>query len=268
MTDDINIEFREQLNVFYYTQMRRVAQALFESGVNTRAVALNLLMTISMAKRWHDLYNKGELIKIDAEPSSYNLNLPFANPSNGYVWRDYAHEVKCAAKIFFDMGLGSRAIAIYLGVPCGTVYWWRSLYNTNRFKIESHWSIGRFKPQCEKFINIKNRKYYSSELRQAAKDCFEKGMTAYEVSKYLNIPDGTTYSWLSLFKQGRFYVNSEEKRLLSKSISSRTTENTTVIQNMPAIGLVPHGLPQSTILDWNLLFKEGRFKVKKHEKQE
>ena len=202
---DIDDAFKEQVNIFYYAHVRRVAQALFESGANTRTVAANLLLTLSIANRWHDLYVKDKLIKDDSQSNTITLRLPFPQPSTKYIWQDYAHEVKCAAKLFFDMGLGCRSIAIYLGVPPGTVYWWHSLYKKDKFEIGER-PIGLFKPQFEKFTKINNRKYYSSEIRQVAEDCLKKGMTAYEVSKHLGIPDGTAYSWQSLFKQGRFKV--------------------------------------------------------------
>lgn len=218
MPDIIEDSFKEQISTFYYANLRRVAQALFDDGANIQAVAENLGLTIPMAKRWHDLYEKGEFFKTDAMPGSNDLNLPFAYPSNEYIWKDYAHEVKCAAKIFFEMGLGCRAIAIYLGVPPGTVYWWQSLYKKKQFKFKHRQSLGRFLPQGEKFTYINNRKYYSSEIRQTAYDCFKKGMSAYEVAKYLDIPDGTTYSWHSLFKKGRFYTENENKHFYRKSI--------------------------------------------------
>ena len=213
---DIDNDFKEQVNIFYYAHMRRVAHSLFTQGLSASLVAANLLLTKSQAERWKNLFAKEELLKPNTKQNAINLSLSFTKASPPYRWEDFAYDIKRAAKVFFDMGLGGRAISIYLGVPSGTVYWWHALYKKNQFKINPPKLIERFNPQGEKFSTTSHRKCYSNEIRKAARDCYEKGMNAYEVAKYLDVPEGTSYSWLYQFKQGRFYVNERKKSPLPK----------------------------------------------------
>lgn len=206
----IDDSFREQIFIFYFAHMRRVAHSLFAQGLGSSTVAANLLLTKSKAERWQELFTKGELLKADTEQCPLILSLSFTKASPPYHWEEFAYDIKRAAKVFFDMGLRGRAIAIYLGVPPGTVYWWHSLYKKGQFKIIPPKLIGHFKPQGEKFSRINHRKCYSHEIRKTARECFEKGMNAYKVSRYLDVPEGTVYSWLYQYNDGRFYVNEPE----------------------------------------------------------
>ena len=213
MPDIIDDYFREQISIFYYAHLRRVAYELFAQGLKDTTVAANLLLTTSKAERWRELFDQGEFLKSGTDQSAVNLTLPFAQASDQYHWEDFAYDLKRAAKVFFDMGLRCRAIAIYLGVSVNTVSAWQRLYKNNKFEIRV--PIEELPPielTEEKFTNINNRKYYSHEIRAIAKQCFEKGLNTYEVARYLDIPKDTVYRWTCLYKEGRFYINEEEKK--------------------------------------------------------
>lgn len=137
MSDIIDHSFKEQINLFYFAHMPRVAHDLFAQGLKTSTVASNLLITREKALRLRELYEKGELIDANAESNSVDFSLPFADISDQYHWEEFAYETKCAAKVFFDMWLSVRAIASYLRVPEDTVYAWRRLYKKNKFKIDT-----------------------------------------------------------------------------------------------------------------------------------
>ena len=133
----IDEEFKEQINLFYFAHMPRVAHDLFAQGLKTPTVASSLLITREKAERLRKLYEKGELTETSTESTSGNFNLPFAKVSDQYHWEDFTYEVKCAAKLFFDMWLSVRAIASYLRVPENIIYAWRKLYKQNKFKIDT-----------------------------------------------------------------------------------------------------------------------------------
>ena len=136
MHDIIDKSFKEQINIFYFAHMPRVAHDLFDQGLKTSKVASDLLITQEKARSLRELYDKGELIETNTESNSANFNLPFAEVSDQYHWEDFAYEVKYAAKLFFDMWLSVRAIASYLRMPEDTIYAWRRLYKKNKFKID------------------------------------------------------------------------------------------------------------------------------------
>ena len=290
----IDDSFKEQITIFYLSHMRRVAQDLFDQGYKTSVVASKLLITKEKAERLRELYDKGLLLNTDTEQSTHNLSLPFAKISAGYRWEDFAYETKCAAKVFFEMWLSVRAIASYLHVPKQTVYAWRKLYKQNKFRIDV--PVEKLPPlnlTTEKLTVLNGRKCYSYEIRQAAKDCFQKGMNAYDVGKYLGIPKDTAYSWLRLFKEGRFYVNEEEKTLLGEATKKAPSVPTFALKQVAkgkrliyteevrqaARACFDEGIgyratadrldvPQSTVREWNRLYKKGQFPMKQPAKAE
>ena len=133
----IDQSFKEQINLYYFAHMPRVAQDLFAQGLKTRAVASNLLITKEKAQSLRELFEKGELTETSVASNFDNFDkLPFAEVSDQYNWEEFDYEVKCAAKLFFDMWLSVRAIASYLRMPEDTIYAWRRLYKRNKFKIE------------------------------------------------------------------------------------------------------------------------------------
>ena len=132
----LSSDFKEQINLYYFAHMPRVAHDLFARGLKTSKVASDLLITQEKAERLRKLYDNGELTETSTEPISGNFNLPFAELSNQYHWEDFTYEVKSAAKLFFDMWLSVRAIASYLRMPEDTIYAWRRLYKQNKFKID------------------------------------------------------------------------------------------------------------------------------------
>ena len=148
MHDSIDKSFKEQINLFYFAHMPRVAHDLFAQGLKTPKVASSLLITKEKAERLRKLYEKGELTETSTESTSGNFNLPFAKLYDQYHWEDFAYEVKCAAKLFFDMWLGSQAIACYLRVPVDTIYAWRGLYKRNKFNINIK-KEGRFEAKIQ-----------------------------------------------------------------------------------------------------------------------
>lgn len=274
----IDDTFREQIAIFYYAHIRRVAQTLFSQGVMTVTVAKCLLLTTSQAVRWRELFEKGQLLKSGVDQSSINSPLPFANASDQYNWKNFAYDVKRSAKVFFDMGLRSRAVAIYLGVPTGTVSNWERLYKKNAFKIDH--PIEKFPPlelTEEKFTIINNRKYYSFEIRSIAKQCFEKGFNTNEVAQYINVPKDTVYRWKCLFDNGRFYINEKEKELWRKSMNFPqkvySFDDRRSVKECFLKGMTPYetakylNLPYQTILNWFSQFKENRFYVNAEEKK-
>ena len=137
MRDIIDESYKEQINLYYFAHMPRVAHDLFARGLKTSKVASDLLITQEKAERLRKLYDKGELTETSVAPNCDNFDkLPFAEVSDQYHWKDFAYEVKCAAKLFFDMWLSVRAIACYLRVSEETIYTWRRLYKQNKFKID------------------------------------------------------------------------------------------------------------------------------------
>lgn len=137
MRDIIDKSFKEQINLYYFAHMPRVAHDLFAQGLKTPTVASNLLITKEKAQSLRELYEKGELTETSVVSNFDNFDkLPFAKVSDQYNWEDFAYEVKCAAKLFFDMWISVRAIASYLRIPEDTVYAWRRLYKQNKFKID------------------------------------------------------------------------------------------------------------------------------------
>ena len=291
MIDNIDMAFKEKVNIFYYAHMRRVAQDLFDQGYKTPTVESSLAITKGKAQHFRDLYDKRELLKADVE-RNINIPQPFAYISDGYRWEDFTQEVKNVAKVFFEMQLHVRAIASYLRVPLQTVYSWHILYKKNQFQNPSK-KGPPLKLTTDKFTIINGRKYYSYEIRQIAKDCFEKGMKAVEVARYLDIPVDTVYPWRKLFNEGRFYINEEEKLSFRKPFERMVTVPTSITQDKLEIEFVPHGrryfyneaarraamacfekgmgykttarelgIPQAAIRQWNRLYKEGRFTIK------
>ena len=216
---DIEDSFRKQLNIFYFSHMRRVAQAFFDAGAKPDIVAANLLLSKSIAQHWQTLHELGLLFNGEISDKAKDLSLPFANPSPEYHWKDYANEVKYAAKIFFDMGLGNRAIAIYLGVPLITIYFWLGRYREGQFNIESPRLIKCLKPQEE--VTDRKLTRHSYETRRTAKDCFVKGMHLDEVALYLCVPRGTIYEWHHQYREGCFYVSKEEKLAMGKAVKKQ-----------------------------------------------
>ena len=136
MSDIIDKSFKEQVNIFYFTHMPRVAYDLLSQGFKTSLVASSLLITREKAQHFLELYEKGELTETSIDSKFNEFNLPFAEISNQYNWEEFANETKCAAKVLFDMWLTSRAIASYLRVPQATVRTWQKLYKQNKFKID------------------------------------------------------------------------------------------------------------------------------------
>ncbi len=276
----IDDSFKEQITIFYYAHMRRVAQDLFSQGLKTTTVASNLLLTKSKAQRWHELFDKGLLLQSGVDQSAVNLTLPFAQASHQYYWEDFAYDAKRAAKLFFDMGLRCRAIAIYLGVPLNTVSVWQRLYKNNEFKIEPPLKLPPLELTEKKFtiVNSRNQKCYSYEVRAIAKQCFEKGMNTYEVARYLDIPKDTVYRWRCLFKKGRFYTNKEEKNHWGKSsttvhqfaysFAERSEAKACFIKGMTIAETARYlEIPRSTVLKWFSQLKENRFYVNAEEKK-
>ncbi len=58
MPEIIDDSFREQISIFYYAHLRRVAYELFAQGPKDTTVAANLLLTTSKAERWRELFNQ------------------------------------------------------------------------------------------------------------------------------------------------------------------------------------------------------------------
>ena len=216
---DIEDSFRKQLNIFYFSHMRRVAQALFDTGANAATVAANLLLSKPIAQRWQTLHELGLLFNGEISDKAKDLTLPFANPSPEYHWKDCANEVKYAAKIFFDMGLGNRAIAIYLGVPVITIYFWLGRHRKGQFKTATPRLIKCLKPQEE--VTDRKLTRHSYETRRIAKDCFVKGMHLDEVAVYLGVPRGTIYEWHHQYREGCFYTNAKEKLAMRKALRKK-----------------------------------------------
>ena len=304
MCDIIDKSFKEQINLFYFAHMPRVAHDLFAQGLKISTVASNLLITKEKAQRLRELYEKGELTETSVESKFSDLNLPFVDISNQYHWEEFAYETKCAAKVFFDMWLSVRATASYLRVPMDTVYAWRRLYKQNKFKIDAPIDkLPSLKLSEEKFTTINNHKYYSFEIRKAAKDCFEKKMKISDIVRFLDIPKETIFSWKRDFEIGRFYVSEKEKSILNKLRPNPPKALPLIIQDKPKIERIvrgesgerwiynketrraakkcfEHGLgykatakylgiPQSAVREWNRLYKEGRFIInnQKNEKE-
>ena len=137
MCDIIDKSFKEQINLYYFAHMPRVAHDLFVQELKTSTVASNLLITQEKAQRLYKLYEKGELTETSVDSNLGNFDkLPFAEVSDQYHWEDFAYEVKCAAKVFFDMWISVRAIASYLRMSEDIIYAWRRLYKQNKFKID------------------------------------------------------------------------------------------------------------------------------------
>lgn len=275
----IDESFKEQITIFYYAHMRRVAQDLFSQGLKTTTVAANLLLTKSKAQRWRELFDKGLLLQSGVDQSAIHLTLPFAQGSDQYHWEDFAYDVKRAAKVFFDMGLRYRAIAIYLGVPAHTVSAWQRLYKDNEFKIKPPVKLPPLELTEEKFTidKSRNQKCYSYEVRAIAKQCFEKGMNTYEVARYLDIPKDTVYQWACLYKKGRFYITEEEKKDWDKSsstpkyvysFSERSEAKACFLRGMTISETARYlEIPRPTVLKWFSQFKENRFYVNAEEKK-
>lgn len=193
----VDDSFKEQLIIFYFSHMRRVAQSLFDAGSPPGIVAANLLISKPIAQRWQSLHKQGLLFNGEIHNKAKHLTLPFAKLSRKYEWKKYEHKVKRATKIFFDMGLPNRAIAIYLGVPLPTIYFWHNLYRMGRFNIESN--------------SVPWVRAHSYDTRRAVKDCFEKGMALREITLSSGIPWNTIYEWYCQYQEGCFYVSEEEK---------------------------------------------------------
>ena len=277
----IEDSFREQISIFYYAHLRRVAYELFAQGLKDTTVAANLLLTKSKAQHWRELFDQGELLKSDIDQSAIYLTLPFAQASDQYHWENFAYDVKRAAKVFFDMGLRCRAIAVYLGVPLNTVHAWQRLYKDNEFKIEPPIKLPPLELTEEKFtiINSRNQKCYSYEVRAIAKQCFDKGMNTNEVARYLDIPKDTVYRWTCLYKKGRFYINEEEKKDWGKSssarapnfvfsFSERSEAKACFLRGMTISETARYlEISHSTALKWFSQFKENRFYVNAEEKK-
>ena len=62
----------------------------------------------------------------------------------------------------------------------------------------------------KKYTSNNNRRRYSYEVRQVAKECFEKSMTLDEIAAYMEVDRMTVYKWKRAYEQGRFYVNEQE----------------------------------------------------------
>ena len=275
---DIDDSFKEQITIFYYAHMRRVAHNLFSQGLKTTTVAASLLLTKSKALRWRELFDKGHLLQYCVDQSAVNLTLPFAQASHQYHWEDFAYDVKRAAIVFFDMGLRCRAIAVYLGVPINKVSAWQRLHKNNEFKIEPPVKLPPLELTEDKLIvNSRNQKCYSHEVRAIAKQCFEKGMNTYEVARYLEIPKDTIYAWTCLYKKGRFYTNEEEKNHWDKSsnaskfvysLSERCEAKACFIKGMTISETAKYlKIPRSTVLRWFSQFKENSFYTNAEEKK-
>lgn len=109
--DDV---FRKHSQYLYYAKMLYVAQSLFERGSKDSFIASGLLVPIDIVKLWRKRYEKGQLLKVAADDQ--RLHQQYTR-----------HDLKVLAKHFFEMGLRSRAVALYLDLPLTTVYSWHKL---------------------------------------------------------------------------------------------------------------------------------------------
>lgn len=259
--------FKKQVKLLYYSKMPQVVHALLEQGFKDTSIASGLLVPISAVKRWRELCEQGKLLKIS--PNDLGLEkseFPFDQTFGEKVhWTDFPYDIKRVAKAFFEMGLRGRVIGIYLEVPISTVYFWHRLWKKNQFEISPPQTLEPYKVVGEKDMGTKNRRIFSYEMRQVAKECFLKGMTIDETAKYLDIPRITIFKWKRLFDEGLFYVNEKEKALFAYSKQKMLTDDT-FMNKKAARALFDVGatdqevastlkLPIKTVQDWYSLFK-------------
>ncbi len=220
--------FKKQVKLLYYSKMPQVVHALLEQGFKDTSIASGLLVPISAVKRWRKLFEQDELLKISLNDLGLDKSgFPFDQTFGEKVhWTDYPYDIKRVAKAFFEMGLRARVISFYLDVPISTVYFWYGLYKKNQFEISPPQPLEPYKVVGEKDMGTKNRRIFSYEMRQVAKECFLKGMTIDETAKYLDIPRITIFKWKRLFDEGLFYVNEKEKALLAYSKQKMLTDDT------------------------------------------
>ena len=177
--------FKKQIKILYYSKMPQVVQALFDQGFRDSSIASGLLVPVAVVKRWRELHEQGELLKVSQDDASWERSgFPFDRALGKVAWADFPYDIKRVAKAFFEMGLRARIISIYLDVPISTVYFWYGLFKKNQFETDSPQTIERYKALGEKYTITNSKRRYSYEMRQVAKDCFLKGMTIDETANY------------------------------------------------------------------------------------
>lgn len=207
----VDSAFKKHVKILYYAKMLYVAHALFQRGSKDSSIASSLLVPVANVKEWRKLYEKGELLKV----RPYDVNL-----QNNYS----QHDLKRLAREFFEMGLRCRPVSLYLNLPLSTIYSWHAGGGCDEFRLESQ-EINDLKPYefaGHKFTTTNNRRRYSYEARQVAKECFLKGMSLNEIALYMDVERTTVDKWKRAFEQGHFYVNEQEQLLYAHSSQNPT----------------------------------------------
>ena len=256
--------FKKQIKILYYSKMPQVAQTYFEQGFKDTSIASALLVPVAAVARWRTLYLKGVLLEnADSEKSAF----PFDKALGKASWTDFPYDIKRVAKAFFEMGLRCRAISFYLDVPISTVYFWFGLFKKNQFETEPPKTIKPHEASGEKFTPQKNKRRYTYEVRQVAKDCFLKGMSITETARFLEISPVTVSRWKRQLVEGTFYVNEKEKALLAHTCQDSRSAPTLVDQkaakelfdvgatnNEIAVAL---NISIETVQSWHDLYRKG-----------
>ena len=111
---------------------------------------------------------------------------------------------KKAVKELLALGLTDKQIATIINVLLKTIQSWMNLEKqgelTTGFALTSQTDIIEPVKAPPKTANGR----YTMEVRQAAKECFEKGYGYKFTAKQLGISPAITRDWCRLFKEGRF----------------------------------------------------------------
>lgn len=262
-----NDSFNKQVKILYYSKMPQVAQAFFEGGFKDTSIASALLLPVAAVKCWRELYKEGALLKnAESDKSAF----PFDQTLGKVSWTDFPYDIKRVAKAFFEMGLRCRAISFYLDVPISTVYFWFGLFKKNQFEVEEPQIIKPYEPSGEKIIPLQNeRRRYTNEFREVAKECFLKGMSSRETANYLGVSYVTIYRWKRQFVEGSFCVNEKEKKLLTRERQSSQSVPALIdrkaVKELFDVGATDKEIAAAmnvsieTVQAWYRLYKKGEF---------
>ena len=178
----------------YSYEVRQVAKECLLKGKSIPEIESYLGISRQTLYRWKRQMVDGSFYVDDKEKALLNHACQDSRSAPSLIDRK-------AAKELFDVGASNKEIAATLNVSLRDVRSWRDLYEKGEFND----SIGAGNHISKE--GLKNALgLYTEEVRQAAKECFDRGYGSKLTAKSLGIPPSAVSEWKRLYNKGRFFV--------------------------------------------------------------
>ncbi|MBO7173016.1 MAG: helix-turn-helix domain-containing protein, partial [Burkholderiaceae bacterium] len=168
------------------------AKRCFEKGMKTKQIVEFLGISSATASHWKRLYDKGTFYVNEKEKILFSLL-----PQN--INKEDPLALKQLAKLLFDVSATDDEIAAALHLPLSRVSTWRDQYNQGSLNL--HLSNDR---SSTPLLLKDDSGFYTQAVRQAAKECFERGYGYKRTAAFLGLPVTAVKEWGRLYKNGKF----------------------------------------------------------------